>query len=360
MQRKAGILTFHRAVNYGAVLQAYALQAFMNENGIDVEVIDYRNSKIEEQYKPVRMKFHNIKELAYDVLTINERRIRRKKFDRFINQYFRVSDCMYDRESIEKSCKIYDELWTGSDQVWDLRLSGGDLTYLLDFCREDKKYSYAASIGKSVLDHDEAEIFSSHLETYRAISVREETGRALLKKRIDKDIRVVLDPVFLLTKEQWRKIAVYPRITEDYIFIYKIADSRSFDYALRLSMEEKCKAVVLQAPHRHMPHIFRAERCVSPQEWIGWLDGARFIVTDSFHASAFSVIFEKKFLSFKSCSINHKNCRIYDMLKLFDLESRFRESADGGSIKEEIDYGKVKDRLASYIQMSENFIMHRV
>lgn len=361
MKRKIGILTFHRAVNYGAALQAYALQRFMNEKGIDAEVIDYYNIKIENEYKAFKLKAHSLKEMVYNFVTIKERIVRKQKFSEFIDKYIKVSEQKYKRENIHNSCDIYDEFWVGSDQVWNLELSNDDLTYLLDFCLGKKRYSYAASIGKDKLSNQEIGMFTEILSSFQGITLREQSGVDLLMSIVNKEMQVVVDPTLLLTKEQWYEIVSQPQINEEYIVVYKITDSKVFDYAMQVSKQEHCKVIVLQAPHRHMPSSFYAERYVSPEEWLGWIANAKYVVTDSFHATVFSIIFEKNFMSLEGYnSGGHKNHRINSILEICNLTSRFTTEVNVDSlINVDIDYKEVKYRLETYIQTSEDFIIQR-
>lgn len=354
---KIGILTFHRAVNYGAVLQAYALQKFMNTKGIETEVIDYYNKKINKEYCPFKLELRHPKRNLYNLIMFKERYKRKKKFYTFINKYIRLSGKKYSKKNIASVDNQYSKICVGSDQVWNLELSGNDTTYLLDFCHKASRYSYAASIGKMQIGGEEKEIFRENLEKYKAISLREKTAENCLKNIVNKDMQIVVDPTMLLTKKEWEEVSINPQIKEKYILVYKITESKSFEYALKLSKKKGIKVVVLQAPHRHISTQFCARRYDSPEEWIGWIKNAEYVVTDSFHATVFSIIFEKKFVAMEGYnSGGHKNERISNLLNTLELQSKSLVDIDLERIDEQIEYTEVKRKLDKVIDKSEKYV----
>lgn len=357
MNKKAGILTFHRAVNYGAVLQTFALQKFMNDNGIAAEVIDYKNEHIEKSSKAVILD-KNIKAIIYNLITYREKIIRKRKFQNFIKNNIKLSQKEYTKSDIKESEKVYNEFWVGSDQVWNTALTDRDYTYLLNFCDKCGKYSYAASIGKGTIDEDEKEIFKRYLSRYNAVSVREKSNVSALKEFIDIPVNVVPDPTLLLSEDIWEKILVNPDVHERYILVYKINDSNTFQFAEKLSKEKKMKVIVLQAPHRKVPKAFVKRRTDSPEEWIGWIKNAAYVVTDSFHGTVFSIMFKKQFMAITGYnSKGNKNTRIDNILDMCGLNERLSDSLNTEAIDNNIDYAKVNETLKVWIDRAKRFIL---
>ena len=148
---KVGILTYHDTTNYGAAFQAFALQKKIEELGCDCEIIDYKCKAVTERYEiKSPFKSSNIKQCIKRILTNKNNRNLKLKFETFYKRYQKRSDKTYYKNTISETNNIYDKFIVGSDQVWNLRLSGEDTTYMLDFVKDDsKKYSYAASFGYS-------------------------------------------------------------------------------------------------------------------------------------------------------------------------------------------------------------------
>ena len=145
---KIGIMTFHRAINYGAVLQTYALQKYLNDSGYDAEVIDYRCDHMENFYKILSVKNKSIKQVIRGLLNFIYVYKKKSRFYGFLDQNVKISSKIYDKSNIGESNNEYDKFITGSDQVFNYACSQFDKNYFLEFVKNyDKKYSYAASFG---------------------------------------------------------------------------------------------------------------------------------------------------------------------------------------------------------------------
>ena len=206
---KIGIITFHRAVNYGAVLQAYALQHALEGLGAQAEILDYRNRYIESCYDPYSLKGNKLKALAKIALLGGVRRKKNEAFRSFNKKYLRLSEAVYkDSEQLAGAEKFYDAFITGSDQVWNTSCADFDPAYFLTFVKDKKKKnSYAASFGLSEIPKEYEAEYKKRLAGYRQISVREAQGRALVKELTGRDVPVVLDPTLLLTEKDWAAAA---------------------------------------------------------------------------------------------------------------------------------------------------------
>lgn len=221
---KIGILTYHRAYSYGAKLQAYALATYLTSIGFEAEVIDYGNIG-EEKLRKIgtkSLKDFIVTTLCYIASSIAEpQRIRH--FDEFMD-IIPHSPKHYDKANIAEANDKYDYFITGSDQVWNPKYNEGDLTYLLDFVKDNKKiFSYAASFGVSQLPDDILQVYKPLLKRFNKILIREVTGKTLLHTQLGLDSQVVLDPTFLLSRSQWEKMANYPLSKQQkYILSFQI------------------------------------------------------------------------------------------------------------------------------------------
>lgn len=299
---RIGILTFHAAHNYGAVLQCYALQEFLRSKGYEVEVIDYRLSAIVSGYhwyKSYRFISKNpyklLKKTAYELRFIRKRKQRYDAFESFIKKKMRLAP-------VEKIfSNPYDFIIIGSDQVWNYNLTNGfDPYYWGDFPHppQTKIISYAASMHDNWPQSYDKTIIDK-LNKFDSISVRETTLAEKLSLLLpNKEIHSVIDPTLLITKEQWDKISKRPSINYPYLFLYQVErSSKAEQIAQQIAREKNLRIVYLSAL---VDNINNKETIASsPEEFIGLFKYADFIICSSFHGTIFSLQFEKPFYSIK-------------------------------------------------------------
>lgn len=355
---KIGILTFHSAVNYGGVLQAYALQEEIKKIGGVPEIVDYKTPYFAKRYSPVYIPSFSLKKIAYALLDMPNVISKNRKFKRFSNKFLKLSERAYDRITIKSACGDYQKFIVGSDQVWNLQLTDNDTTYLLDFCDDNsKKYSYAASFGSSRLDSGAISVFQDKLLGFQAVSVREESAKHNADAMLSgKEARVDIDPTMFLSSGEWEKCCVAPNINEKYIVVYKLNQSQAFDCAKKLSEATGLKVVVLQAQLKGVPYGFICKRKPSPEEFLGWIKHSEYVVTDSFHGTAFSIIFHKKFMTLPDKRPDNRNTRIENLLKLASLENRMGNGDSCELIHNEIDYKNTDARIRAVRAGSERYL----
>lgn len=321
---RIGILTFHRALNYGAVLQAYALSETLSRNeDIQAEIIDYRCKYIEDCYKPlVIVGGINIKNAIIAILTMRSRIVRRKKFDHFLNNALKKSENHYSRAELAGINDVYDCFITGSDQVFNDVCTGMDKSYFLDFvANSEKKFSYAASFGFEQIPSQYRDLYKQLLSDFEDISVREEAGRGIVRDLLGREVRVNIDPVFLLGREDWKKIAKKPK-ENNYILLYLLQPSESIiQFAKNLSRKTGCK-ILLMHLHFFKPNGIKQITNAGPEEFLGYFENASYVVTNSFHGTAFSVIFHKQFFVEYQTTAAARNSRQQNLLKMLGLTDR--------------------------------------
>lgn len=353
--RRIGIMTFHNAENYGAVLQAYALkQCLEKENPSDaVSIVDYRNPLIEQSYayfKPYSF-FRNkgaarLLSVLLQLYYFPERVGIKRRFRAFCDEYLEPAD---------KPLHSYDWMVYGSDQIWNPTLTGGDGTYMGKGF-SGRKISYGASDGGELqVDKD---IIQS-LEGFDAISCRETSLARRLEPYISpKPLATVCDPVFLLSKEEWLAFAKSPKET-DYVLIYKVAENPVLDTEAERFAKSLGKRVVQIVYVRSVRTMLCFTRkfvsAISPNEFVGYFAWADFVLTTSFHGTAFSIILEKDFYTFQ---FDHRAQRITDLLEELDLAARFVKAVPGVKSRGDhgVHYESVAPRLAAYRQKSVDFL----
>lgn len=338
---KIAIITFHRAINYGAVLQTYALARYLKEIGYDVQVLDYRSSAIEDSYR-IKYKFNMCCLKQILLSPFSERK--KKEFYNFIKKNIPHTQPLYTQNDLRKEAKKYDYIITGSDQVWNSQWTKGDEAYLLNFCEDKQKISYAASIGKSDILNEEKQRLERCLKNFQWISVREQTGKDLLESFLEKKILVNCDPVALLNKEIWEEIATLPK-EKDYILVYMLVKSDSLMEAAIKYGEKKGKQVILINDNIRRKYLVKYKRYISPEQFIGLFCNADCIFTNSFHGTMFSIIFEKEFYVELQKYKGAPNSRIVDLLKRVGIEECILKELNFKEQKQKIDYLLVKEKF---------------
>ena len=218
--KRVAIMTFHRALNYGAKLQSYALleaaKAFA-----DAKILDYHCEVMEQFYYHLTLK-SKAKVLAKWIVYpkfMYDSHIREKQFQEF-DRFFRLSKPYYPW-TVQKADEEFDCFLTGSDQIWNPNLTGADMNYFLPFCRAEKRNSYAASLGKGKLEDYHDDCLASVLGSFHKITMREKSGVCALQSlNASLQATVVCDPVFLLSGEDWKqRFDLHRTDNEKYIFL---------------------------------------------------------------------------------------------------------------------------------------------
>lgn len=362
--KKIGVLTFHRADNYGAVLQTYALTHyityFIRENDLDAscEVIDYRNDAIEKRYNIRKLcEILRIKTKIKHLLLDSHLKRNRKNFQIFRKIYLSVSNASYDRSTIYKSNEEYDIFITGSDQVWNGMLTNQDLSYFLDFCTEDKiRIAYAASVGFEKIFFDHYDEFEHLLEKFTFISAREDLLCDGLKARGLTDTVKVLDPVFLLTADQYKCIESVKNLVDGaYILVYVIAFEKNiYRFAQKLSKKTGYKIVYINVDKTYKKGVVNL-RDVPTQHFLSLIKNAKYVVTSSFHGLAFSAIYNTCVYYQLSNSENNFNSRIITLVNALGLEQQNVDTVDVESAPN-IDWEYVNSKIQKLRKESKMYV----
>lgn len=351
---KNGILTLHRADNYGAVLQAYALNTYLC-HGLkkDAEIIDYYPDFIKGRYPIFGIRLSSLKDFAISVVYsviclpfIIPKKIRFWKFRKRMN----LSRSKY---KYKKPQDTYDNYIVGSDQIWNLELTRYNTTYLLDFCNDEKKNSYAASIGMDKVSGKCEDYFKRFLNCFNNISVREMQAREYLENILeDKKVYQCIDPVFLLNKDTWDKLAGKPIMKKPYIFIYSFNSEKPlYDIANEIAYSRECKIVSVTFGRNRKIYGVKAYASWGPIEFLNVLRHSEMVLTDSFHGCAFSIIFKKNFYVYP---YKGTNSRMESLLGICGLKNRIIGNED--FCKEDIDYSQTDKKLEAAISGSKDYL----
>lgn len=361
---KVGILTFQNAHNYGAILQLYALKMYLEKLGNEVTVINYINEKIQEEY-PIKKSFFVKRDWPiYKKVNrginnlINNKEYSKKwlKFDDFIKELVNNQQRIYRVEDVKKISDNLDYIICGSDQIWNPKLTGClDKVYFVDFESKAIKISYAASIGLERFEGEQEKEFKALINNFNNISVREENLKNYIEN-LDKTkrVEVVLDPTLLLDKQEYEKILIEPKIKEKYLFIYCVLpDKRLIKIAKKIAKQKGLKIIELTYVKQFGTFSHKQILDAGPKEFLGLIKNAEYVVTNSFHGTIFSILFDKKFYTI---SIDKVNSRIETLLNVTGAISRFVDVNSKINLEEEIDYKKAMENIKKYKETSENFL----
>lgn len=312
---KIGILTMHRVQNYGSALQAYALQTYINSLGHQAELIDY-------QYVSDNLKKNNfLKHIIVKILDILRgfpRIVKNHRFDNFYRNFI-CSQPISDSNKINDSILSYDMYLTGSDQVWNPKFMKSQDAFFFPYIKSKPINSYASSFATSYIERDLEPKYSKLLSRYNYISVREKSGIALGARLTGKKVFLCCDPTFLLSRSSWEKIAKQSRIqfSYKYILVYILSYSY-YPYpeinGIVSSIQKKLNLPIIAIDNRgkylKTPNTVFINN-TGPCEFLRLISDAEYVVTTSFHGTAFSMIMERPFLSLVAES--EKDTRIQDI-----------------------------------------------
>lgn len=353
---KIGILTYNKANNYGAVLQSYALtETIISVLNCNCEIINYNSDFFDEIYRKKSIfKSKNIKELIKAIITYRSQNTKDINFKKFESKYLKLSSKEYKKNTIVDANSEYDIFVVGSDQVWNFDLNGNDSTYGLDFVRGNNCVSYAASLGGNHISEFGKIILGENLKKYKLISVREKSAIELLKKiESGRKIVDVLDPTLLLEKGKWEKLIGKRIIKEDYVFLYKVADTPTIMKYITKN-HKNTKKIVLHNSYKKYKG-FNNLNDISPIEFLNLIYYASVVYSTSFHGICFSIIFNKDFYYELDSKSYNNNTRIDDLIKNLGLHGR--EIVNENIVdSNKIDYEIVNEKLKKYKEKSIGFI----
>ena len=292
---------------------------------------------------------------------------RNKALQNFTEEYMNVSSKTYTKDTIGEANDIYDGFVCGSDQVWNPLLSSLDDIYWLKFANSDKcKIAYAPSIGVKEVNSDQSQKIQMNLSSFKAVSCREESGTKLINSIMNHEIcKTVLDPTLLLEKNEWDKICHGKKVEGDYIFAYILRGTKG-QRQLVEQFAKKYNLKIVTFPYLDCDYIEKYDKVfgdikiydASPADFIQLIRDAKYVFTDSFHCSIFSIIYHKVFYIFSKTG-KAQNTRLNDLQEKFGIENRML-SGDG-SLNEietlgEIDWCDVDNRLDKLRNESLSFI----
>lgn len=335
-----GILTFINTLNYGALLQEYALYTIIRDEISNVEVINYYNHAINKRECPCSITdVPGVKGKIKYVLLKNSKKEKKILFDEFTSKYIKYSEFIGEKD-FEKINK-YSKIIVGSDQVWNLNLTSGDFNFYLNGIDNEKKFSYAASFGYSRFKEDKEQCIDL-LSKFNNLYVREiEAVRMLNNEKLNAEC--VLDPTFLLSKDSWiNNLNLIEKTTEKYILLYFLKNDKvSLPIIMKYARLNNLKIKYINITPKTVLGVEDVKNC-SPTEFLNLILNAEIIFTGSYHGLALSLIFNKKIYYILDKNINNYNSRINTLISLFAIEKN-ELTIKNLENEEELNYKKINE-----------------
>lgn len=316
---KCYIATYYQYNNYGSKLQNYALVSALKSVGAIPITISIKENKM----KLIKIVIRDI--LSFFPVTSRQKlwkneRIKKSKFKTF-NTKLETKKISYKQlEKIDFSDSI---AIAGSDQIWlpdqiELKKENTKL-YFLEFIDKTKRFSYAPSFGVDKLPKDKENLYFNGLKEFNIITTREKEGQKIIQSLIGQNVKIMPDPVFLLSKEQWRNNLNYNGIidnSDEYILTYflGVPNKNILNQIESYSIHRNYKIINLAGNYLRKNDVI-----VNPEDFVSLIDNAKLVFTDSFHACAFSIIMNTNFFVFERNDVQQFS-RINNLLEKYNLE----------------------------------------
>lgn len=381
--KKIALVTCYFQHNYGSQLQALATQMIFDKLGLENETIRIDGLKAEinkAKYQYFLSKIFDINTVRDKMATVRKQiakrtnpeyarnlTVRDRIFSDFAESKFKLSGLYTSKAELGRKAHSYEAFVVGSDQLWLPSNISADY-YTLNFVPDDvKKIAYATSFGVSQLPHKQTEMARHFLNRLNAIFVRETSGQKLIRQLTGKEVPLVCDPTLLFTAEEWNRQAPQTRkIQENYLLCYFLGNNpEQRNFAKKLADALNCK--IVQLPN--LDEYIKSDEGfatyplydVSPLDFIALIRDARFVLTDSFHCTVFSTLFEKPFFSFRRYNNDSQvstNSRIYSLLDTFGIPEQLLRGNEEISqcVKMQIDFAKVHQNIDLLRQKSIQYL----
>ena len=368
---KTAIITFIRAYNYGATLQAYALQKSLQKLGLEADVLDYAPNYFKELYwlrfisqKMRRRPYRPLKKWLKYQIAKKRLQQRNKKYERFISEWIRLSEKQYRSQQDLDNDPSYSAYIVGSDQVWCAALTNFDPVFFLNWAHPKRplRFSYAASFGEAPIPDNLVEEYKQQLSGWDAHSVRENSGVRLLHSLINEPVLQCCDPSLLLSAPEWNKIAAKKvSFRKPYILVYYVNNILNVaDHAKKLQQKTGLDVLLFTSitqEEQLLANIGRAYGFLhmvtaAPNEFLTYIKNAEYTVSDSFHCAVLSIIFHKQFYITPLQGSNTMNSRVADLLSCLGIERK----TDIEGIDDPIKWDQVDIALREYRQKSLDYL----
>lgn len=352
-RKKTLIITFQCCPNYGAVLQAYALQEYLKTLSLDVEILDYRPESLTKQY--VYINTYSIASIVMSLWSLPwyyRKKLAFKRFEQYLNL---TSKTYYSKNNIDM--QHIDYCFLGSDQIWNPEITSGfDPVYFgnVSLSSNSKLIAYAASIGKASFAPEEVGIFKTLMSKIPHVAMREDEAQDLVLRTTGVKTSVVVDPTILAGTECFKKF-IYKVKYSKYVFVYRLcSDSKTIELAYDVARRKGLKVIEISGLRRGLRNSkHKVIYDAGVEDFLSLLFYADYVVTDSFHGTAFSVLFHKQFIT-----LPHKTRggRMKSLLSKVNLLGRISSKVSDNLLDNIVNWDDVDKRLDEIRAFSQTYI----
>ncbi len=370
--KKIGIITFHNSYNCGSMLESYAmLKAVENIGNCNTEIINFSNIGQQKLYN-VFFENNSLKNIIKNIIILPfHKRIafNNSKYEEFKNTYFKLSN--KQTHSIkELTDNEYDIIISGSDQIWNITIVDGDDAYFLPWVKKAKKIAYAPSFGAKKIQDNTTDIdkYKNYLNSYNALSIRENNGQKWIKELINKNVPVLIDPTLLLSSSEYDKLLAKDiHLNEKYIFFYSPGfDKDICKYVQKIAKKYNLQVITWSSKQYYLHFIkrygFKLPKYENPSSYLNLIKNAELIITTSFHGTVFSTIYKKKFITVKNGGMYTTDDRVITLLTQLQMMDRLIPPTfnDNYDYLQNIDYTNYDIALKPLQNKAINFLTKNI
>jgi len=363
MGLNVGITTFHSLYNFGSVLQAFALQRTIRNLGNSCKIVNYIRSGRGTKHQMFNLPTNKTR-VNHDIISLSTIRSQiklRRRFSEF-KQHLEMTDAYPTIDAIRDDQSQFNAFVTGSDMVWNPGWLGKPYApvYYLDFVEKGRRIAYAPSFGVADIPPKHRGTIAGYLRRFDFLSAREDSGCRIIHDLIGQDVPQVLDPSLLQPACEYESVVSEPSIEEPYILLYPMQRSPDVCRMAMRVRDRLRRPLVAIVPVYQNPWRFRfADKVVfdaGPSEFLGWLKNAEFVCTNSFHGSAFSIIFRKNFLSSPAPSMNTRLHSLFERTGLLARQLKEMSELETDDWRDPVDYQSVEMRLHGAVEESMQYL----
>lgn len=347
-------VTTIRSINYGGLIQAFALHKYLLSRDLDNTLLDY--CKLKNPYKKISLSISRASLIALvqnACYLFNRSKTRRlfQRFNSFISANIKTTQEFLNFDDIKNNYPLADLYITGSDQVFGVRGEFDNIRMLQFLRQETPCVSYAASLGEYDWNEEEKKEFNRRLGIFSKVSVREKYAADYIRDNVEIESEINIDPVFLLDKEDYSRISKPTCVpSEKYILCYSLVSNDSFQKLMDeiKALTGYCTVCIHTLPMKRLKadhYVFDA----GPSEFLSLIENAEFVITTSFHGTALSIIYEKPFYTLIR---NYKSQRITELLNKFGMSNRIYKGQD---IDLNVDFSRSKSVIELERRRTDNY-----
>lgn len=358
MKKTVAFITVHVGHNFGSILQSIATAKVINSLNKECILINYIPDRVTYKRFFKRM-FSGVIPFFRSIISlpnfINNNRI----YGSYLAKYCNLSSPIYDNDVFADKCPKADYYITGSDQVWNSKHNEGfnERYYFATLPKDSIKISFASSIGSAKIDDDELKKMKEYLRDYKAISVREASAKEVVES-IGLKAEHLLDPTFMINKEGWSNYMSKRLVKEKYLLIYIpysiVSSSEIYKLARQIAKANNLKIVTFSWNWMNKPQADKTIKFASPGDFLSLMYYADYVITNSFHGTAFSINLNKQFSVFMPAAFG---TRINSIIELCGLQQRIvTDNYSLSNVEQIINYDKVNKILDIEREKSLNYL----